>query len=88
MSSHSGCSEYTARARLHTPDAGVLMTQDHAASRTLGGSRLIWANLITQDHAACAAAVQNFMLSLAAAGTGSAWTTGVFVDGVSSQRTL
>jgi len=64
------------------------MTQDHAASRTLGGSRLIWANLITQDHAACAAAVQNFMLSLAAAGTGSTWTTGVFVDGVSSQRTL
>ena len=35
-----------------------------------------WHKLALEDHAACAAAVQNFMLSLASEGYGSKWMTG------------
>eukprot|EP00322_Chrysochromulina_rotalis_P016683 CAMPEP_0115827498 /NCGR_PEP_ID=MMETSP0287-20121206/76_1 /TAXON_ID=412157 /ORGANISM="Chrysochromulina rotalis, Strain UIO044" /LENGTH=222 /DNA_ID=CAMNT_0003280659 /DNA_START=21 /DNA_END=689 /DNA_ORIENTATION=- len=35
-----------------------------------------WHKLALEDHAACACAVQNFMLSLAAEGYGSKWMTG------------
>ena len=46
---------------------------------TQDGSQLnvdMWHKLALEDHAACAAAVQNFMLSLASEGYGSKWMTG------------
>lgn len=39
-----------------------------------------------EDHAAVAAAIQNFMVSLAAAGVGSKWMTGAL--GVSPEEVL